>query len=121
MVREWREELEDQVAVGGVHLNGVEAGGIRALGGCSEGGDHLVDLGLGGLAWGDQARERDRGRADGFPTALAKGNRPRFARFEVSIDGRLASSVLQLDGHLRALAVAEVDDSLPCGRLFVVP
>ena len=75
VVGERREELVQEVAVGGVYLDEVEAGGEGAMGCCDEVGDDLVHAGAiecGGEGVG--LVEADGGGGDGLPAAFGGGN-----------------------------------------------
>ncbi len=58
-----REEFAEQVAVGAVELDAVEAGLARAAGGLAEGVERFLDLARGHLARADSAADRARPKA----------------------------------------------------------
>ncbi len=120
LVGEGREEFVEQVAVGGVNLDEVEAGAEGALGGLDEGGDeHLDSRGVEGLGDGVSGREGDGGGSDGGPCTLFGGEEA-FA-----VEGRghaaFAAGVGELDAGAGALGVEEGGDALEVGDVFVFP
>ena len=104
-VEERAHELRQQVAVGGVELDGVEAGLLDPPGGLAEEVDELEDLGdrrradLLALLLGVLVDDLVAGRPGQLEDAVGGAQRV------VARDGALAAGVLELDGALRAVAV----------------
>ncbi len=119
-VRDRREELVEEVAVGGVDLDGVEARRDGTPGGVGEGLHHLVDLLDRERRWCGVPLERDLRRRNGPPAAVLNrdGAGPRVPR---AVGGRLPTGVGELDPDGRALVVHEADDPSPRLGLLLVP
>ena len=104
-VEERAHELGEQVAVGGVELDGVEAGLLDPPGGLAEEVDQLEDLGDRGgpdllaLLLGVLVDDLVAGRPGQLEDAV------RGAQRVVARDGALAAGMLELDRALRAVAV----------------
>ena len=115
-VRQGRVELVQQVAVRGVHLDGIEARGVRSSGRLHERVDNHLDPRLGEAVGGvlvDHAHRTPPARL-GRQDALGVPRPP-------AVRAGLAPGVAELDSHRRALGVGEVHDRRPRGRLLVVP
>ena len=120
LVGQRREELVQQVAVGGVQLDDVEAGVVGPAGGRGERRGDARDLVEGQRVRRREAGERRGRRADGRPAALVRrhGAAPGGERGERR---RLAARVRQLHADQRAALVHEVGDPAPLGDVQVVP
>ena len=121
LIGERREELVNQVAVGGVDLDEVKAGGEGAMRGLGEGVDDGVDSGLiEGLRYCVAGGEGDGAGRDGLPAAFlgrwssrSPANGRRHAGF--------AAGVGELDSGTHALRVDEASDALQVGNVRVFP
>ena len=116
-VGERRDEGREQVAVGAVQLQHVEAGAIAHLGGAHELGLHDRHVGDRHLAWSLVLRRpRDRRRRQDLPVAAVQR---RVHLLPTELGGALGSRVAELESDLRlSLGVDEIDDALP-GRLVL--
>src|SRR5699024_3151722 len=106
-----------------VELDGIEAGGLGAARGVDEVRDHAVDVLWGQRIGGVEAGEGLRGRPHRAP---ARGELRHRAATAAELrqrgpGGGLAAGMGELDGDLRALALAEGGDPLPGRGLLVVP
>ena len=122
LVAQRREELVQQVAVGGVDLDQVEARLDGAHGGGGEGRDDLVDP---RFVQGGGLRELvvgDRGGGHGLPAAVgACEGGAGVRRAPLGLGGGLAPGVGELDPGRRAEGVDQVDDRAQRLALGVVP
>jgi hypothetical protein len=115
-----REELVQQIAVGGVELDDVKADGQRTLGGPFEGADHVSGLLDAERMWdGVAIRVGDRTRADNGPAA--KGGIDRAAAFPGPGGAGLASGMGELDAGNSAVMRQEAHDWCERFGLGVVP
>ena len=118
VVGERGEELVEQIAVGGVDLDEVEAGGGGAMGGGDEVGDDLVEAGAvegGGKAVGFV--EGDGGGCEGLPAAF--GGRDEAGLFPGGGHAGLAAGVGELGAGEGAVVVEKVGDALEAGDVVV--
>ncbi len=107
-----------QVAVGGVNLNEVKAGGEGALRGLREGVDDRVDsLLIEGARSGVMGCECDRTWRHRLPATVGEGDH--VLGRERRGHGCLAPGVGQLDARANALGVDEIDDALESGDVVV--
>ncbi|MDR6118392.1 hypothetical protein QE370_001576 [Aeromicrobium sp. SORGH_AS981] len=119
-------KLVQQVAVGGVHLDGVEPGGVGPAGGVGKARRQLADLLDRQRAGRGVPREGDGRRRHGLPAAVLDGHAALAGGGSAGVgergEGRrLASRVRELDPDRHALLVHRRDH--PCPRLLldVVP
>ncbi len=120
-IGERRQELVQQVAVGGMHLDQFGAGGAGATGRGGEGGDHARDAGfvqlLRRLVAGREGKRA--GRDDGVPAAVRRPDRP--AAQPGRRRGGLAPGVRQLEARHAALRGDERADAAQGLDLGIVP
>jgi len=120
VVGEGREELVEEIAVGGVDFDEVEAGGEGAVGGGGEVGDDLVHAGaVEGGGRGVGVVEGDGGGSDGLPAAFGGRNDAGFLPW----DGHagFASGVGELGAGVGAMVVEEGGDAAELGDVVVFP
>jgi len=120
LVGERREELVEQVTVGGMNLDNIEAGFKGAAGGLAKSLDHGGDgCKVESLGHGIAGRESDSAGRDRLPAALrwqeqmfaGKGNR----------HAALAPGMCELNGGAGALRVNELNDAFEAGNVAVFP
>ena len=116
LVGQRREELVQQVAVGGVQLDDVEPGVVGASrgGGERRGDARRSRRAVSARGVGEPGERRGR-RADGRPAALVERDRAAPGGERARRRG-LAARVRQLDADLRAALVHEVGDPAPLAR-----
>lgn len=112
----------DQVAVGAVDLDDLEAGVERAPGGVRELPDDLADLLRGELCRGDPGRLEGEGAGrDGLPAVGLLRGEGAAAVDPGALGGRLAAGVGELDGRDGAVRREERGDPAEGLGLGVVP
>ena len=120
VVAQRREELVQQVAVGGMDLEHLEAGRDRAAGGIREIGHDLLDARCVELSGLGEAGVGDRRRGDGRPAAVLDGHGSP-APGQRRRGRRLASRVTELHARDRTARADRGDDRRPGLDLRVVP
>jgi len=120
VVGEGREELVEEVTVGGVNFDEVEACGAGAVGGGNEVGDDLVHAGAvecGGDGVG--IVEANGGGSDGLPAAFGGGD----GAIGLPWNGHagFAAGVGELGAGVGAVLVQEGGDALELGSVLVLP
>jgi hypothetical protein len=118
LVGERREKLVQEVAVGGVDLDEVEAGCMSAVSGLREGVDDSIDAGLiEGLGNGVIRCKGDGAGTEGLPAAFA-GTEKTLAG-EGRGHGSFASGMGELNARADALSVDELRDARKAGDVVV--
>jgi hypothetical protein len=120
VVGEGREEFVEEVTVGGVDLDEVEAGGVSAVGGGDEVGDDFrhADLVEGG-GDGVSLIEADGRGGDGLPAAF--GGRDGADFFPWNGHAGFAAGVGELGAGVGAVLVQEAGDALELREVLVLP
>ncbi len=121
LVRQRGEEGMEEVAVGGMEFDEVEADPDRPLGRRREGGDHLGDVLLRHLRRLGVAGVGDRAGPERLPAALGRGNGAARIALEGTVRARLPTGMGELHADDRALRVDEVDDRRPRLGVLVAP
>lgn len=120
VIGEGREELVEEVAVGAVDFDEIEAGGEGTVGSCSEVGDDPVHAGaVEGGGCGVVLVERDGGGGYGLPASF--GGRDEAGLLPGSGHGGFTSGVGELGAGIHAVFVEEGGDVTELGDVFVFP
>ncbi len=120
LVGERREELVEQVTVGGMNLDHVEASLEGAASSQNKSVDDGGDAGLvESLGWGVVGREGQGAGRDSLPAAL--GGQERAMSGEGSLGAGLAAGMGQLNGCAGALRVNELNNSPESGNVSIAP